>query len=117
MAATNPDEVLTNPTARSSAGSGGGMPPPRYVAATPKDFGAGYRAMGFSTGGGPTGETAGQHTVQTPQGRSAHGSDVPSSGIPAPEAAAPEAAAGDAAGAGIGAEVGEAALALAPIGL
>jgi hypothetical protein len=74
---------------------GGAAPPPT------RDFGAGWRALGYGSN-----EGAGQHQVETPEGRSAHGADTPAEGIPA-----------DADAAGAGAEVGGAEAAGAASGL
>jgi hypothetical protein len=81
---------------RPVGGGGGGMRANPVGPAAPRDYTAGFRALGF---GDPAGERPGQHQVQTPEGRAPHGSDVPGTGVPGPAGDA----AGDAAG---GAEVG-----------
>jgi hypothetical protein len=48
---------------------------------TPRDYGAGFRAMGYSD---PAGEGPGQHQVQAPGGRAGHGADVAGTGVPGP---------------------------------
>lgn len=89
-----PDQTSTLLGHNSGAGRGSGMPTTPVGAAQPRDFGAGYRAMGYSAG-----ESSGQHQVQTPQGSAGHGSDVPGNGVPGPaDPGVPGGAAGDAAG-------------------
>lgn len=61
------------------AGRGNGMRGTPVGAPQPRDFGAGFRAMGYSSG-----ESAGQHQIQAPGGRAGHGADVPGSGMPGP---------------------------------
>jgi len=60
---------------------GGGMRSTPVGAVTPRDYGAGFRAMGYSD---PASEGPGQHKVQAPGGRAQHGSDVPGTGVAAP---------------------------------
>jgi hypothetical protein len=96
-------------------GGGGGMRSTPVGAATPRDYTAGFRALGY---GDPAGERPGQHQVQTPEGRAPHGSDVPGTGVPGPaegvgEAGAGEAAVGGAEAAGAASGLAE----LAPLAL
>lgn len=66
---------------RPAGGGGGGMGNYTAPKVTPRDYTAGYRAMGYSD---PAGEGPGHHQVQTPEGRAPHGSDVPGTGVPGP---------------------------------
>ena len=91
-------------------GGGGGMRANPVGAVTPRDYGAGFRAMGYSD---PAGEGPGQHQVQTPQGPASRGADVPGTGVPGPAGGIGEAGAGEA-GAG-GAEAAGAASGLAEL--
>ena len=77
-----------------AGGGGGGMGNYTAPKITPRDYTAGFRAMGYSD---PAGEGPGQHQVQTPEGRAPHGSDVPGTGVAAPAAGVGEAGAGEAA--------------------
>jgi hypothetical protein len=108
---TQTDALLNRPV----GGGGGGMRANPVGPATPRDYGAGFRALGY---GDPAGEGPGQHKVQTPEGRAPHGSDVPGTGVPGPaegigEAGAGEAAAGGAEAAGAASGLAE----LAPLAL
>ena len=95
---------------RPVGGGGGGMRSTPVGAVTPRDYGAGFRAMGYSD---PAGERPGQHQIQA-GGRAPHGADVPPDGLAAPEAAgAGEAAAGGAEAAGAASGLAE----LAPLAL
>jgi hypothetical protein len=100
---------------RPGSGGGGSMRSTPVGAARPRDYGAGFRAMGYSD---PAGEGPGQHKVQGPGGRAPHGSDVPGTGVAAPAegvagAGAGEAAAGGAEAAGAASGLAE----LAPLAL
>jgi hypothetical protein len=108
---TQTSALLNRPV---SGGGGGGMRSTPVGAVTPRDYTAGFRAMGYSD---PAGERPGQHQVQA-GGRAPHGSDVPGSGVPGPaegigEAGAGEAAAGGAEAAGAASGLAE----LAPLAL
>jgi hypothetical protein len=86
---TQTSALLNRPVG--GARGAGGMGSTPVGAATPRDYTAGFRALGY---GDPAGERPGQHQVQTPEGRAPHGSDVPGTGVPGP--------AGDAAGDAVG---------------
>jgi len=98
------------------AGSGGGGGMGNYTAPkiTPRDYGAGFRAMGYSD---PAGEGPGQHQVQAPGGRAGHGADVPGTGVPGPAEGIGEAGAGEAAAGGAEAGAAAGAEELAPLAL
>jgi hypothetical protein len=78
---TQTSALLNRPVG--GARGGGGMGNYTAPKVTPRDYTAGFRAMGYSD---PAGERPGQHQVQTPEGRAPHGSDVPGTGVPAPAA-------------------------------
>lgn len=71
---------------RAAAGRGAGAPGKVPVPAEPAepvklgDPSAALRAGGYGSGEGP-----GQHHVDTEDGRSAHGADIPGSGLPGPD--------------------------------
>jgi hypothetical protein len=87
------------PSTNEAQSSGAYTPP-----TPPRDFGAGYRALGLGSG-----EGANQTQVQAPAGRAGHGADIPGGGTDFGSGGGVAPLGDAAAGIEEGAEVGEAA--------
>jgi hypothetical protein len=66
------------------AGVKSGMGSGRAQAPQPRNYAAGFTALGLRAAGYGQNEQAGQHQVDTPEGQAQHGRDVPGSGVPGP---------------------------------
>jgi translation initiation factor IF-2 len=73
--------TLLNRPSGGGVKAGGGA---RAQAPQPRNYAAGFTALGLRAGGYGGNESAGQHQVQAPGGRAGHGADVPGSGMPGP---------------------------------
>jgi hypothetical protein len=73
--------TLLNRPSGGGVKAGGGA---RAQAPQPRNYAAGFTALGLRAGGYGGNESAAQHQVQAPGGRAGHGADVPGSGMPGP---------------------------------